>query len=335
MRATAADPFYEKADQSHRRRHSVLGADVEFMSNSASLIRLVDATFAKLPRPSGRLEAAPLRISLHLTSAAKARRAAVPPPPRFSSGAGLICAHVDADNFAVIAPESRSAFIRASTWMLREPYYLRYELIEFAALTLAARAQKLVPLHGASVGARGRGVFLIGDSGAGKSTLALACLLGGLDFLSEDSVFAMPTDGRLLGLANFLHIRAQGLPLVADRALRARIREAPRIRRRSGVRKYELDLRHRGFPMAEPPLELAGTLVLSARRGRDESLLEPLSRREFIAALRRSQPYAMGDAGWREFERCVASRGRFRLLRGSHPDAGVRAVRQLLRDGER
>ena len=28
-------------------------------------------------------------------------------------------------------------------------------------------------------------------------------------------------------------------------------------------------------------------------------------------------------------------RSRFRLLRGSHPDAGVRAVRQLLRDGGR
>ncbi len=330
MRALAADPFREHAVHAHRRNHTVLGAEVEFTSNSVALLRLVDAAFAKLPRYRARLNGSPLRVTLQLASAGKRSIAAVP-PPRLASGAGLLCAHFDADNFVVIAPEARRAFIQASPAMLRQPYYLRYEVIEFATLTLAARCQKLIPLHGACVGTGGRGVFMIGDSGAGKTTLALACVLGGLDFLSEDSVFATPTDVRLMGIANYLHVRPQGAPLVTDRAMRARIRKAPSIRRRSGVRKYEFDLRANGLSMAEPPLDLAATLVLSARRGRDESLLEPLSRRELIAALRRTQPYGVGQPGWTAFERRVAARGGFRLRRGSHPEAGVRAVRELLR----
>lgn len=330
MRAIFADPFHEALVLSHRRRHAVLGIDIEFASNSGALTRLVDATFAKLPRPRGLRAGAPLRVALRLTSAGEAKIGTVP-PPRLTSGAGLLCSQLDADNFVVVAPEARRAFIQVSTAMLRHPYHLRYELIEFAALTLAARVQNLIPLHGACVGDGGRGAFLIGDSGAGKSTLALACMLGGLDFLSEDSVFATPDKARLLGVANFLHVRPQGLRLVADRGLRERIREAPRIRRRSGVLKYEFDLRGDGLSMAVPPLDLAATLVLTSRRGRDESLLEPLGRREFIAALRRTQPYALGQPGWGAFERRVASRGGFRLLRGSHPEAGVHAVRELLR----
>jgi|KBSMisStandDraft_5_1062788.scaffolds.fasta_scaffold113435_2 hypothetical protein len=330
MHAISADPFYEKTVHAHRRKHGVLGVEVEFTSDSAALMRLVDATFATLPSQRARLKDAPLRIELHLASSGQRKIGAVP-PLRLASGAGLLCAHYDADTFVVIAPEARRAYIQASPAMLRQPYYLRYEVIEFAALTLAARSQALIPLHGACVGTGGRGIFMIGDSGAGKSTLALACLLGGLDFLSEDSVFATPADTRLMGLANYLHVRPQGALLVSDRAMRARIRKAPRIRRRSGVRKYQFDLRVNGLSLAKAPLDLAATVVLSARRGRDESLLEPLSRHEFVAALRRTQPYALGQPGWNAFERRVASRGGFRLLRGSHPEAGVRAVRALLR----
>ncbi len=32
----------------------------------------------------------------------------------------------------------------------------------------------------------------MGDSGAGKSTLSLLCLLAGLEFLAEDSLFVDP-----------------------------------------------------------------------------------------------------------------------------------------------
>lgn len=43
-------------------------------------------------------------------------------------------------------------------------------------------------VHGGAVGLDGRAVLLAGPSGAGKSTAALACLLGGLDYLGDDYV---------------------------------------------------------------------------------------------------------------------------------------------------
>ncbi len=94
---------------------------------------------------------------------------------------------------------------------MRFPYHIRYELIEFAVFTLAARVQRLVSLHAACVGTGGKGVLLMGPSGAGKSTVALQCLLNGFDFLSEDSVFVAPRSMKATGIANFLHTRADSL----------------------------------------------------------------------------------------------------------------------------
>ena len=68
-----------------------------------------------------------------------------------------------------------------------------------------------MPLHAACVGQGGRGVLLIGESGAGKSTASLHCLLRGLDFVSEDSIFATPDTMLATGVANFLHVRCDSL----------------------------------------------------------------------------------------------------------------------------
>src|SRR3546814_20581659 len=92
--------------------------------------------------------------------------------------------------------------------MLDWPYHLRYELIEFAVFLLAARCQRLVPLHAACVGRGGRGILLLGASGSGKSTLVLHSLLQGLDVLLEDAVFVQPDCMTSTGWANFLHFRA-------------------------------------------------------------------------------------------------------------------------------
>src|SRR5258708_6306038 len=95
--------------------------------------------------------------------------------------------------------------------MLRFPYHIRYELIEFAVFMLACRAQRLVPMHAACVGLDGRGILLMGPSGSGKSTVALHCLLAGFDFLSEDSVFVASKSMGATGVANFLHVREDSL----------------------------------------------------------------------------------------------------------------------------
>ena len=95
--------------------------------------------------------------------------------------------------------------------MLRFPYHTRYELIEFAVFTLAARTQRLASLHAACIGQRGRAVLLIGPSGSGKSTIALHGLLEGLEILSEDSAFISPGTMLATGISNFIHVRASAL----------------------------------------------------------------------------------------------------------------------------
>jgi hypothetical protein len=166
----SADPFHEQALPVSRARMQLLGSAFEFECGSPELRRLVDWAYADLPRH--KLSEVPPRIRVRLALAPRARRRAQADPPRIEmlSGAGLLCGTTSASDFAVLSGDHRSALVVVSRDMLRFPYHTRYELIEFAVFTLAARAQGLMPLHGACVGHDGRGLLLFGDSGAGKST---------------------------------------------------------------------------------------------------------------------------------------------------------------------
>jgi hypothetical protein len=152
-------------------------------------------------------------------------------------GAGLLGGATFASNAVILSPREGAALVVVSPQMLRFPYHTRYELIEFAVFTLAARAQRLVPLHAACVGLDGRGILLMGPSGAGKSTVALHCLLNGFDFLSEDSVFVAPDTMLATGVANFLHVRADSLGWLGRSREAGAIAKSPVIQRRSGVKK--------------------------------------------------------------------------------------------------
>lgn len=214
--------------------------------------------------------------------------------------------------------------------LLRFPYHVRYELIELAVFTLAARVQGLMPLHAACVGRGRRGLLLIGESGAGKSTAVLHCALRGFDLVSEDSLFVAPQSLLATGVANFLHVRRESLRFLsaADASF---IRRAPVIRRRSGVRKLEVDLRQRPFRLAPRPLEIAGLVALCARGAAREPLLAPIGRDEARARLRASQPYAASQPGWCSFVERMGAVPAFELRRGRHPRESVDAMAQLLR----
>jgi hypothetical protein len=185
--------------------------------------------------------------------------------------------------------------------MLRFPYHTRSELIEFAVYTLAARTQGLAALHAACVGKGGRGVLLMGASGAGKSTVALHCLLRGLDFLSEDAVFVQSSTMLATGAPNFMHVRSDSLRWLGRSRAATAIRRSPVIRRRSGVRKFELDLRRGGFRLARAPLKLEAIVFLSARTAGKGPLLRPLERADMLARLELAQAYAAGQPEWPAF----------------------------------
>ena len=326
-----ADPFHERATPLRRAPVHVLGARFSFEANDARLLGLVDHAYANLPRHRLARVEPRLRVALlRAPDAALRSPRSEPPALGMLSGGGFLAGATGLSDFVTIAPGQRAALVTVSERMLRFPYHTRYELIEFAVFTLAARVQGLMSLHAACVGLGGRGLLLMGASGAGKSTVALQCLLAGFDFVSEDSTFVTPDSLLVTGVANFLHVRSDSLRWVTRARDAAAIRRSPVITRRSGMRKFEVDLRRPGYKLASAPQRLASIIFLSARRARGRELLRPLSKAELSARLAAAQPYAANHPQWRSFSRNAARVGAFELRRGPHPLSSVEALRELL-----
>lgn len=327
-----ADPFRERLPRRVLPRKRILGADVRFASHSEGLLAQVEAAYGGLPEHRLSLGAPELCVELRLVRRDGLPAAGEPPPVRMQGGGDLLCGVMDACNYAVIAPAQRQALVVVSSDMLeRHPYHVRYELIEFAVFVLAARAQGLVPLHGACIGRDGRGLLLLGASGAGKSTLALHAWLRGMAFLAEDAVFVQPDTLLATGVGNYLHLKDDACQFVADVRVRDWIGRAPTIRRRSGVAKYEADLRTGPGVLAAAPLRLAGVVMLSERVAEDAGqLLRPLPVEEVPLLLSADQPYAATQPGWERFSRACTTLGVHRLERGRHPDDAVAALSALL-----
>lgn len=331
-----SDPFGERSAVIGRERIQLMGCDVEFESNSAKLLALVRSAYAGLPAHRLTAHAPELKIRLWLTEGAASHRRSEPAPLAMVAGAGLLGGVSNTSSCVALSSDQRAALIAVSPAMLRFPYHTRYELLEFAVFTLASRVQRLVPLHAACVGRNGDGVLLMGASGSGKSTVSLLCLLAGFEFLSEDSVFVAPDELLATGVANFVHVRASCLRWVAQQREKVAIRKAPVIRRRSGVRKYELDLRQRRYRLAPEPQKIRALVFLSAAAAAaDEPLLRALPKSEMLARVTAAQAYAAGQPEWRLFCDRLAQIDTFELRRGRHPSESVQALEDLVRPGAR
>jgi len=325
----AVDPFQERSPARARRRMQILGAQFDFESGSRHLLGLVDSAYSGLPQHRLGGAVPELRITLDATPSARPGSSREPPLGMLS-GAGFLCGATARSNFVVMAPAARSALVVVPQEMLGNDYRIRYELIEFAVFTLAQRVQGLVPLHAACVGRAGRGLLLMGGSGAGKSTLALHCLLAGFEFVSEDSTFVAADSMSATGVANFLHLRANSLKYLRPGAAAAMIRKSPVIRRRSGVEKFEVDLRRTGYRLAAAPLKLDALIFISKEPAGTRTLLEPLRRSRVLEYLVASQPYAASLREWRAFKKNAARLDAFEMRRGRHPQEAVAALQVLL-----
>ena len=331
MKDIADDPFGERRRARFRTRVRVLGGDFRVETPDAPLLALAVEAFGGLP--SHELEHRPPRFAVRMALTdhpqSWARRSA-PPRPTLVGGAGLLCATVDAGNFVVVDAGMSRALVCVSKAMLRHRYHARYELVELAFLTLAARGQSLVPLHAACVGANGSGVLLMGASGAGKSTLSLHALAGGMQLLSEDSAFVALKSLRVTGVPSYLHVSRQALRFLPENRLRKTIEQSPTIERRSGTRKIQVDLRRLAGKIAPAPLRLAAMVFLSPRPAGAQPMLQQLERKAFLARLRREQPYASTQVGWRAFERRSVEVPAYEMRRPEHPDLAVELLRSLL-----
>jgi len=322
----------ERAPRLERGPLQLLGSRFQFQSNSRELLDLVDGAYAGLPAHRLPGAAPRIRIGLQLLSSKSHKNRSAPPPLQMVSGAGYVAGASEASTVVVMDAEARSGLVTVPARMLGFPYHTRYEVIEFAVFTLATRVRGLIPLHGACVGRGSRGVILMGASGTGKSTVALQCLLSGFDFVSEDSTFVMPERLLCTGVPNFVHVRSDSLRWIESRAAAA-IRQSPVISRRSGVRKFEVDLRTGSYRLAPAPVQLAAVIFLSTTRAEGGELLQPLSRTETLRRLAMEQPYAADQPGWAGFCRKVTQAGGFELRRGAHPREAVAALRNFLEGG--
>jgi hypothetical protein len=326
------DPFAERSQTIAQEHFQLLGGRFQFESDSPQLLRLVDSAYRGLP-PHRLSTVAPrliVRLLLNAPEQPRPRRGSEPPPLSMLSGAGYLGGATNSSNFVLLSPSERTALVVLSRQMLRFPYHTRYEYIEFAVFTLASRCQELVSLHAACVGRGGRGILLMGPSGSGKSTVTLHCLLRGFDMLSEDSVFVAPDTMLGTGVANFLHVRSDALRWLGKTRDAAAIRKSPVIRRRSGVRKFEVDLRRGAYRLAASPLKITAVVFLSPQSAGDRPLLKPLSKSDLLGRLTTAQAYAANQPKWAAFCKSVSGLDAFELRRGSHPLEAVDTLEALL-----
>ena len=327
-----ADPFAERSQTIAQEHFQLLGGRFQFESESPQMLRLVNSAYLGLP-PHRLSTVAPrlrVRLLLNAPEQPRSRGRSEPAPLSMLSGAGYFGGATNSSNFVLVSPSERTALVVLSRRMLQFPYHTRYEYIEFAAFTLAARCQELVSLHAACVGRGGRGILLMGPSGAGKSTVTLHCLLQGFDMLSEDSVFVAPDSMLATGVANFLHVRSDALRWLGKTRDAAAIRKSPVIQRRSGVRKFEVDLRRGDYRLAASPLKITAVVFLSPQSADDRSLLQRLSKSDVLAKLTAAQAYAANQPNWAAFRKAVLGLGAFELRRGNHPLEAVEALKALL-----
>jgi hypothetical protein len=138
-----------------------------------------------------------------------------------------------------------------------------------------------------------------------------------------------------MGVANFLHVRRDSLRFLAATSHASRIRKSPVIRRRSGVRKLEVDLRRPGYRLAAAPVNIAAVVFTSSERAGDGRILTPLRKSELLAQLRATQPYAANSPGWMTFAKNLSGVSAFALRRGRHPLEAVGTLRELLADSSK
>jgi len=328
-----ADPFAEHAIGTSKVQIDLLGARFTFESNSRQLIQLALSAFAGLPRHRlrGSLPKLTVKLLLRADGHSGVRSRFAPPQPDMFSGHGWLGAASRGSDIVVLSPQQRCALVVVSPQTLAFPYHTRYELIEFAVFTLASRCQQLTSLHAACVGLNGHAVLLMGPSGSGKSTVTMLCLMNGFEFLAEDSVFVQPKTMMATGIPNFLHMRSDSLQWLQQRE-RTAARRAPVIRRRSGVRKFEFDLRsgERRLSLASSALKLRAVVFLSSASATGPSLLKPLSKPALRRRLAQEQAYAANQPEWPTFSANIAKLQAFELRRGSHPLESVKALRSLL-----
>lgn len=206
-----------------------LGYPVRVVSNSRRVLEAAEQSWNGFdPLFHGE----PLEILLEVRSAAERIEALPPAPTHLFQGSNLLQV-ADADNFYIADLKRGRAMGRITPTAVACSRYLRYFILEGAALAMIA-SMRAVAVHGACVRAAGKGVLLCGDSGEGKSTLAYAGARAGWTYVSDDATY-IPVDREdRLAVGNCTQVRfrpsgATLFPELAGRPITPRAAGKPSI----------------------------------------------------------------------------------------------------------
>lgn len=188
-------------------------------------------------------------------------------------------------------------------------------------------------IHAALVARDGRGVLLCGSKGAGKSTSSLACLCGGLEFLSDDHVgLEEIADGSFIGHSVFSSIRLEAdhlenFPQLLPHAIRSHEPTEPK----------SLVMVDEAMPLSVRRSVPIRALAMPTITGAARSRVQPASRAEVLRALAPStlmqMPFGANRDRFAKLARLAASVPVFRLEIGrdlGHIATGVNALLDLI-----
>jgi hypothetical protein len=162
--------------------HFPLGYPVRVLSNSPRVLEAAEQSWSCF-EPVFQGEPFELLIEVKAGSSAQ-----LPPEPVHMVKGPLLMQVADLNNFYIADMAQGRALGRVTPVTAGCPAYLRYHILEGAALSLIATA-RAVPVHAACVRACGRGVLFCADSGEGKSTLAYAGARAGWTYVTDDSTY--------------------------------------------------------------------------------------------------------------------------------------------------
>jgi hypothetical protein len=202
------------------------------------------------------------------------------------------------------------------TWLDRQaghvvgwiPDALKLNLAEQAraayfAVLLWMRDQGLHVMHAGLVARDGAGLLLAGESGQGKSTSALSCLLGGMDFLSDDHVWLERAGPAFVGHALYASVNVRpahlrSFPSLAAHAIGGRVEEK------------SLVFLHPLFPSRiKPSVEIRAVVLPRIVRG-EKSRFRPAVKADAAVAMVR------GSLVEWSFKRMPSAAERFQCLAG-------------------
>ena len=181
---TETDPVLANAALPLRALYHPLGFPLEVYTNSPVVLAAAQQSWGHF---QSKFSCSPLILRIGVTEDTPSSPDILPPPVcRVQEN--LLSNIVDAHNFVVCDLNAGFSFGWITERTAASTLYLRYHILEAAALCMIA-ALRAAPLHAACVVPLGHGMLLCGDSGAGKSSLAFAGARSGWTFISDDASY--------------------------------------------------------------------------------------------------------------------------------------------------